>query len=153
MHVFSGVVDLYVENSRKDVFYWFLLEKMIFLTNYRSSHTFLFYAKQKVWIIPEILSPFPASYDKISLLWLLAKFAKKSNFGRIWCIFKISMKMWKLDFFADFARSHRSEILSYNDGKGLKILEKIHTFCLEQNKNMCELLKLVKNTIFPSKNQ
>ena len=55
----------------------FCMIRLTFYDHHRSSQTLLFYSKQKVWIFPEILSPFPAPYDKTSLLWLLAKFAKK----------------------------------------------------------------------------
>ena len=58
----------------------FFHDTLVFYDQFRSIQTLLFYSKQKVWIFPEILSPFPALYDKISLLWLLAKSAKKCQF-------------------------------------------------------------------------
>ena len=68
------------QNSR------FYMIRLTFYDHYKSLQTLLFYSKQKVWIFPEILSPFPAPYDKISLLSLLADFSKKWDFGEISCI-------------------------------------------------------------------
>ena len=68
-------------------------------------------------------------YDKNSRFWFRLKFLQKITFSSK-CI-KIHEILPKLNFFADFARSHRSEILSYGAGKELKISGKIHTFCLE----------------------
>ena len=64
----------------------FFMIYLIFYDQHRSSQKLLFYSKHKVWIFPEILSPFAALYDKNSLLWLLASFLKKWDFGRISCI-------------------------------------------------------------------
>ena len=64
----------------------FFMIHLIFYDQHRSSQTLLFYSKHKVWIFPEILSPFAALYDKNSLLWLFANFSKKWDFGRISCI-------------------------------------------------------------------
>ena len=106
----------------------FFMIHLIFYDQHRSTRTLLFYSKHKVWIFPEILSPFAALYDKNLLLWFLANFSKKWDFGRI---------SWNLDefgkshFFEKFARNHRSEFLSYGAGKGLKISENIYTLSLE----------------------
>ena len=84
--------------------------------------------------IPEILSPSPASYDKISLLWLLAKFCRKNfffeifNFSKNFDFSKISKKIF---FRQNFARSHRSEILSYEAPMVLKISGICNTFSLQ----------------------
>ena len=48
-----------------------------------------------------------------------------------------------------FIRSHRSEILSYEAGKGLKISEIAHTFRLEANKSPYASLNMIKNTKHP----
>ena len=74
-----GMHQIY-QNSR------FYMIRLTFYDHYKSLQTLLFYSKQKVWIFPEILSPFPAPYDKISLLSLLADFSKKWDFGEISCI-------------------------------------------------------------------
>ena len=49
-----------------------------------------------------------------------------------------------------FIRSHRSEILSYEAGKGLKISEIAHTFRLEANKSPYASLNMIKNTKHPA---
>ena len=58
----------------------FFMTHLTFYNQHRGSQTPLFYSKRKVWIFPEILSPFPAPYDKNLLLWLLANFSKKWDF-------------------------------------------------------------------------
>ena len=89
----------------------------------------IFYFVSKVW---EKSFPMPCRtslYDKNSRFWLSLKFLQKITFSSK-CI-KIHQICSKCHFFAIFARSHRSEILSYGAGKGLKISGKIHTFCFE----------------------
>ena len=49
-----------------------------------------------------------------------------------------------------FIRSHRSEILSYEAGKGLKISAIAHTFRLEANKSPYASLNMIKNTKHPA---
>ncbi len=49
----------------------------------------------------------------------------------------------------NFIRSHRSEILSYEAGKELKISEIAHTFRLEANKSPYASLNMIKNTKHP----
>ena len=83
------------------------------LRQHRSSQTLLFYSKQKVWIFPEILSPFPTPYDKISLLCLLAKSAKKINMWWIYGFWWIWIKMWF--FRRNFNLNQKLEFLSYKD--------------------------------------
>ena len=63
------------------------------------------------------------------------------------------MKSGRTGISAHFVRSHRSEILSYGAGKGLKISELVYTLRLEQNKKLCEVLKLVQSAKNPSKNE
>ena len=63
---FSAVVDLCIKTSLHGGFFSFLLRCYVFYIAFSSNLHFLFYSNRKVWIIPEILSPFPASYDKIS---------------------------------------------------------------------------------------
>mgnify|MGYP001488898145 CR=1 FL=1 len=41
----------------------FSMEHLIFYDQFRSPKTLLFYTKQKVWVFPDILSPFPALCD------------------------------------------------------------------------------------------
>ena len=91
--LFLAVVDLNIGKRKKQRFYRFFIEFFMFFTNFRSPDTILFYSKQKVWIFPVILSPFPAPYDKNSSMWLLAKFVKKWDFGEIWCILMHSPKI------------------------------------------------------------
>ena len=60
----------------------FLSLRLIFFEHFKTFSTILFYSKLKVLQIPEILSTIGASYDKISLLWLLAKFQWKIFFWK-----------------------------------------------------------------------
>ena len=124
VHIFSAVVDLTLEKSQKDAFYSFLPQKMVFFTNFRSSHIFLFCSKQKVWIFSEILSPFPALYDKISLLWLLAKFAKKSNFHIFNEILKMHQIRPKLISSKTLRATTEARIRRMTLGRGSKFQEK-----------------------------
>ena len=61
---------------------------MLFI-NFTGPNRILCYSKEKIWIFPVILNPFPAPYDKNSSLYLLAKFVKEWDFGEIWCILSI----------------------------------------------------------------
>ena len=106
----------------------FFMIHLIFYDHHRSTRTLLFYSKHKVWIFPDILSPFSALYDKNSLLWFLANFSKKWDFSNSSKIHEI---LPKSHFFEKFARNHRSEFLSHRAAKGLKISGKIHTLCFE----------------------
>ena len=49
----------------------------------RGSQTCLFYSKLKVWIIPKILSPFLASYDKNLAFLVWPKVCKRTSFHLI----------------------------------------------------------------------
>ena len=62
---------------------------------------------------PEVLSRFPAPYEKSSLLWLLAKSAKKWHFEQIWCILMIYDENVKFE--SKFELDQEREPLSYND--------------------------------------
>ena len=112
----------------------FLSVRLIFFEHFKSSLELLFYSKLKVWQIPEILSTLGAPYDKISLLWLLAKFRWKIFFSKF---LKNQTFFWKIENFEkkkfqrNFAWSHRSDILSYGAPKVLKISGICHTFSLE----------------------
>ena len=97
MIIFSAVDDLDIGKREKQRFFGFLIDCLMFFINFTSPNTILFYSKQKVWIFPVILSPFPAPYDKISPLWLLAKFVKEWHFGEIWCILIHLPKIWDFE--------------------------------------------------------
>ena len=104
----------------KSVFYRL---RLIFFGHFKSFWKILFCSKLKVLQIAEILSTIGASYDKSSLLWLLAKFWWKFFFLRNFRFFKnnsIFQKFQKKSFHQNFARSHRSEILSYDAPMVLK---------------------------------
>ena len=126
----------------------FLSLRLVCFEHFKSFQELLFCSKKKVLQIPEILSTLGASYDKVSLLWLLAKFRRNSKSHFFIKMIKMHQICSNMHFSGDFESNHRNEILSYRAGRGLKISGKIHTFCLEQNKKMCGLLKLVKYTIF-----
>ena len=109
---------------------------MIRLTIYdqhRSPQTLLFYSKHNVWILPEILSPFPAPYDKNSFLWLLANFSKKWDFGRISCIWMnlenpISSKSLRGATEASFCRTELERGSKFQERSILYVLNKIKVF-------------------------
>ena len=75
--IFSAVDDLDIGKREKQRFFGFLIDCLMFFINFTGPNRILFYSKEKVWIFPMILSPFPAPYDKYSSLWLLAKFVKE----------------------------------------------------------------------------
>ena len=89
----------------------------------------IFYFVFKVW---EKSFPTPCRtslYDKNSRFSLNLRFLQKITFSSK-CI-EMHQICLRCHFFADFARNHRNEILSYGAGKGLKISGKIHCFCFE----------------------
>ena len=78
----------------------FLSLRLIFFEHFKTFSTILFYSKLKVLQIPEVLSTIGASYDKISLLWLLAKFRRKFFFS------KFSIFQKKVRFFKNFEKKN-----------------------------------------------
>ena len=126
--------------TKKLLFYWYI---WYFLATLEALKHFYFIPNKKYGSFLKFWAPFQLHTTKARSCGFSQRLQRNQISeisGASWCISP------KSDFFANFTRSHRSELLSYEAGKELKISGMIHTFCLEWNKNVWALLKLLKNT-------
>ena len=125
--IFLAVVDLDILKTLNWTFLWFLNERLIILTRLYAKIHLYFILNKKYGSFLKFWVPFQLCTTKSRLCGSSQSSRRNQISERSECI-QISLKS---DFFANFARKHRSEILSYGAGKELKISGIIHTFRLE----------------------
>ena len=126
--------------TKKLLFYWYI---WYFLATLEALKHFYFIPNKKYGSFLKFWAPFQLHTTKARSCGFSQRLQRNQiseTSGASWCISP------KSDFFANFARSHMSDILSYDAGKELKISGKIHTFRSELNKSFWKFLKWSWNT-------